>query len=102
MTWNPRSNHSGDRWHLIEQILEAVEDCEQTGAPCVDPPGCDAEGVADHLRCTMVRQVQIERAKGLLAERHRITVDEALDLIRSHGRRNGAPLGEVARALVEE
>jgi response regulator NasT len=42
----------------------------------------------------------IERAKGILMERHQIDEDEAFEMTRAHARRGGRRVVEVAEAVV--
>ncbi|HKN54304.1 MAG TPA: ANTAR domain-containing protein [Amycolatopsis sp.] len=57
--------------------------------------------LAEQLQRALDRRVPIEQAKGILAERHRISVDEAFGLLRAYCRNNNLKIGDVARALVE-
>jgi len=56
---------------------------------------------ARQLQGALDSRVAIEQAKGMLAERQRITVDEAFTLLRNHARRNGMKMREVARDVVK-
>lgn len=94
-------NRSADRWRLIEQILEAIEDAEQVG-PDDSPRAAEFDASGDHVHITLSSRIQVERATGILAERHHISVPEALDLLRAHGRRSGLSLDDMARALIED
>jgi GAF domain-containing protein len=55
---------------------------------------------AQQLQEALDTRVIIEQAKGLLAGERRITMDQAFHLIRAHARSNGAPLRDVAQAIV--
>lgn len=57
--------------------------------------------VNDQLVTALDSRVRIEQAKGLLAQRHGITVEEAFALLRSHARRNGLKLHDVAADVME-
>ncbi len=48
------------------------------------------------------QSVTIEQAKGMLASRHGVHVDEAFEALRSHARRNQSKLSDVARAVVDD
>jgi len=54
---------------------------------------------ADQLQRALDSRVAIEQAKGMLAERERIDMDEAFDRLRHHSRRTNRRLTEVASAL---
>ena len=57
--------------------------------------------VNDQLLAALDSRVRIEQAKGLLAHRHDVTVEEAFTLLRAHARRNGLKLNDVALDVVE-
>ncbi|AZM48895.1 transcriptional regulator [Streptomyces sp. WAC 06738] len=58
--------------------------------------------VAAQLQTALNSRIVIEQAKGALAQRRSIAVDEAFRLLRGHARNNRRPLAEVAREVVEE
>jgi AmiR/NasT family two-component response regulator len=47
------------------------------------------------------RRAVIERAKGILMERHRITEDDAFELLRTHSRTDNRKLIDLATAIVD-
>lgn len=53
------------------------------------------------LQAALESRVLIEQAKGALAERLGVPVDEAFGLLRRHARSNGLPLRQVCRDVVE-
>lgn len=53
------------------------------------------------LQGALDSRVSIEQAKGMLAERDDITVDEAFTLLRNHSRGTGTKLREVAQDVVK-
>ncbi|MBX3098383.1 MAG: GAF and ANTAR domain-containing protein [Salinibacterium sp.] len=55
----------------------------------------------NQLTTALDSRVRIEQAKGLLAHQHGITVEDAFVLLRSHARRNGLKLNDVALDVVE-
>ncbi len=57
--------------------------------------------INDQLSAALDSRVRIEQAKGLLAHRHGVTVEEAFVLLRAHARRNGLKLHDVADDVVE-
>ena len=57
--------------------------------------------VNDQLLTALDSRVRIEQAKGLLAHQHDITVEEGFTLLRSHARRHGLKLNDVALDVVE-
>jgi hypothetical protein len=60
-----------------------------------------AELLAVQLQNALTSRVVIEQAKGVLAERRRVGVDEAFILLRDHARRNNLRLSDLARAVAE-
>jgi AmiR/NasT family two-component response regulator len=55
----------------------------------------------DQLESALERRAQIERAKGILMERHGIGDREAFELLRDHSRAQNRRVIEVARAVVD-
>jgi AmiR/NasT family two-component response regulator len=55
----------------------------------------------DQLEGALHRRALIERAKGILMERHSIEADDAFELLRDHARSHNEKLVEVARAVAE-
>lgn len=56
-----------------------------------------ADLIATQLQNALNSRITIEQAKGVLAERRRITVDEAFALLRSHARNNNLRMSDLAR-----
>jgi len=56
-----------------------------------------AELLTTQLQTALNSRVTIEQAKGVLAERHRITVDQAFALLREYTRSHNRLLSDVAR-----
>ncbi|MDP8931618.1 MAG: GAF and ANTAR domain-containing protein [Actinomycetota bacterium] len=61
----------------------------------------EAELRADQLRHALDGRTAIEHAKGVLAERHQVSLGEAFTLLWDYGRRNGRPLSEVWSEIVQ-
>jgi AmiR/NasT family two-component response regulator len=55
----------------------------------------------DQLESALARRALIERAKGILMERHAIGEREAFDLLRDHSRAQSRRVVEVAQAVVD-
>ena len=58
--------------------------------------------LTEQLQAALNSRIVIEQAKGAIAQFHRVTVDEAFVLLRSHARRNGAHLGVMAHAVLTD
>jgi AmiR/NasT family two-component response regulator len=55
----------------------------------------------DQLEGALHRRALIERAKGILMERHSIEADDAFEMLRDHARSHNEKLVDVARAVAE-
>lgn len=58
------------------------------------------EIVAEQLQAALNSRILIEQAKGVLAERSGIDVDEAFAVLRAYARSNGSQLSAVATAVI--
>jgi AmiR/NasT family two-component response regulator len=58
-------------------------------------------GEVEQLEGAIQRRAVIERAKGILMERHSLDDREAFELLRSHARANNRKLVDVARAVAD-
>jgi AmiR/NasT family two-component response regulator len=61
----------------------------------------ELEDVVDELEGALDRRAVIERAKGILMERHGINAGESFEMLRRHARNNGRKLVDVARSVIE-
>ncbi|WP_144125883.1 GAF and ANTAR domain-containing protein [Catellatospora sichuanensis] len=59
------------------------------------------ETLAEQLQTALNSRIIIEQAKGVIAERRRIDMDEAFTLLRETARRENRRLSELARAVVD-
>ncbi len=59
------------------------------------------ELLAEKLQVALNQRVMIEQAKGVVAERAGVDVDEALDLMSQYAASTGTPLSEVAAGVLE-
>jgi hypothetical protein len=62
---------------------------------------CETRALADQLEQALVSRVVIEQAKGTLAARHSISVDEAFRVLRAYARSHRRRLPDVAREVVD-
>ena len=60
------------------------------------------ELLADQLQGALDSRVVIEQAKGVMAQIHDVSVDDAFGMIRSYSRSNHRRLSDVARVIVTE
>ncbi|MEV0405180.1 GAF and ANTAR domain-containing protein [Actinoallomurus sp. NPDC050550] len=58
------------------------------------------EMVAEQLQGALNSRILIEQAKGFVAERQGVSVDEAFDVLREHARTNNRKLLDVAEAVI--
>lgn len=56
--------------------------------------------LSTHLQRALESRVLIEQAKGMLAHQHRITIDQAFRMLRTHARSNNTRLHDVAEEVV--
>jgi len=61
----------------------------------------ESELVAAQLQTALVSRVVLEQAKGVLAERGDLTMDNAFQVLRKHARDDNLRLHDVARGIVE-
>ena len=60
-----------------------------------------AEQRAEQLQAALSSRVLIEQAKGIIAERHDVSIQEAFDALRRHARDNNRKLRDVCQAVVD-
>ena len=60
-----------------------------------------ADTVRAQLQAALTSRIVIEQAKGVLAQTHRIPVDDGFVLLRAYARTHQLPLGEVAQQVVD-
>jgi transcriptional regulator with GAF, ATPase, and Fis domain len=59
------------------------------------------EVLAEQLQTALNSRVVIEQAKGVIAERHQVDVDQSFTLLRSTARSSNRRLSDLARAIVD-
>jgi len=59
------------------------------------------EQLSEQLQEALESRIVIEQAKGITAERHAVTIDQAYQRIRAHARSNNTSVRKVAEAIVE-
>ncbi|MEV0457102.1 GAF and ANTAR domain-containing protein [Catellatospora methionotrophica] len=59
------------------------------------------ETLAEQLQTALNSRIIIEQAKGVIAERRQVDMDEAFELLRNTARRNNRQLSELARSIVD-
>lgn len=77
------------------RLLQALSDIATIGV-LQERLVSESSVVASGLRTALTSRVRIEQAKGILAERFRISIDDAFQMLRDHARHNGLRLTEVA------
>jgi len=61
----------------------------------------EQQQLSEQLQEALGSRIVIEQAKGMTAQQHGVTIDQAYQLIRTHARSNNASLRAVAEAIVE-
>jgi GAF domain-containing protein len=61
----------------------------------------DALVVTSQLEAALESRIAIEQAKGIVAERNRVTVDEAFALLRNYSRAHNVLLSQTAREIID-
>lgn len=60
-----------------------------------------AETLTEQLQGALNSRIVIEQAKGMIAHRHGVDVDQAFDRLRAHARRSQVRLADLAREIVD-
>lgn len=60
-----------------------------------------AEVLTAQLKTALTSRVIIEQAKGMLAERLQVRIDQAYELMRGHARSHNQPVAQIAREVTE-
>lgn len=81
------------------KVLRALADIATVGV-LQERRVSDAATTASGLRTALTSRVRIEQAKGILAERNNLDVDDAFVVLRSYARSNHSRLTDVATAVV--
>ena len=97
-----------DSWRWVEMVVsDLLDDPAVRGWICNIRDVTGRRGAQrrltelnEQLEAALTSRVVIEQAKGMLAERRGITLEEAFQALRKHARDHNAPLHEVANAVV--
>jgi GAF domain-containing protein len=95
--------HRQDPGALAEQaaqVAQALADFTAIGVTGARSAHRDRT-LAEQLQSALTSRITIEQAKGMLAERHGVSVTEAFDPLRQYARRTNRPLREVAHQVVQ-
>lgn len=57
--------------------------------------------LAEQLQAALNSRILLEQAKGVLAERTGLPMDQAFQLMRSHARNQGRRLGDIATEIID-
>ncbi len=69
---------------------------------CCRSATCAAAGpIAEQLQAALNSRIIIEQAKGKLAERFNLAMDQAFALLRDHARTTNRRLSDLARAFID-
>lgn len=84
-----------------EQRIETTEDARSAVRRLLEVTGASFEERA-HLQRALDTRIVIEQAKGMLAERLRLPIDEAFAVLRGAARANGTKLHDLATRVLHE
>jgi transcriptional regulator with GAF, ATPase, and Fis domain len=88
--------------HLSEENAELTQGLVDTVSLGVTAQrGHELAERAEQLQGALDSRVLIEQAKGMLAERQHISVDDAFMILRDHARHTGTKINKVARNVIE-
>jgi AmiR/NasT family two-component response regulator len=59
-----------------------------------------AQALADQLQQALTSRIVIEQAKGVIAQMHNVSVEEAFDVVRAFARRHRRPITSVAQDVI--
>ena len=93
----------GSTGRLVEQDLPLAQGIADIAAIALlqERTLREAHGVVEQLQGALSSRVMIEQAKGVLAERAHIGVDDAFARLRAHARKHNLRLSNVARDLID-
>lgn len=84
-----------------EEQIATEEDARSAVRRLLEVAGASFEERA-HLQRALDTRIVIEQAKGMLAERLRLPIDEAFAVLRGAARANGAKLHDLAERVLHE
>jgi len=88
---------NAERWPLFAEAARAGGFVSVHALPLAQRGLQQADLIATQLQNALNSRITIEQAKGALAERHMISVDEAFVLLRRHARGNNLRISDLAR-----
>jgi len=92
--------HRGEVSDADARLLKALSDIATVGV-LQERLITESLSTASGLQTALTSRIRIEQAKGILAERLDVSVDEAFEMLRSFSRNNGLRLTDVAGRVVE-
>jgi GAF domain-containing protein len=99
---NVFSDHVGGRLDESDiAIVQALADVASIGL-LQERAISRGEHLTEQLQSALNSRIVIEQAKGAVAQRRGVSVDEAFNLIRSYARRNKLRLGNVAKEVISD
>lgn len=96
---NLLSVHEGRLSDLDARLVHALTDIATVGV-LQERTISRSTSTAAALQTALSSRIRIEQAKGVLAERSNLTIDEAFDLLRTYARQNHLRLSDVAERVV--
>lgn len=85
----------------VARVLQALADVATIGL-LQERAIRRSEQLTEQLQQALNSRIAIEQAKGALAQLHRVSIDQAFELLRTYCRRNHLRMSEVARSVVAD
>ena len=90
----------GEMGQVDVEVAQALADVA-TIAILQHRASLEAQVVNEQLNGALNSRIVIEQAKGMVAEREQLNMEQAFDRLRGHARNHNLRLGDVARSVID-
>jgi transcriptional regulator with GAF, ATPase, and Fis domain len=97
----PSTLLAADEGTTIQALGQAMADVATIGI-LGERAAREHQLLSQQLQTALDSRVILEQAKGMLAERHRISLDHAFTILRAHARGTNRKLADLARAVIDD
>ncbi|MEV0664704.1 MULTISPECIES: GAF and ANTAR domain-containing protein [Actinomadura] len=97
----PSSLLATDEEATIQELGQAMADVATIGI-LRERAAREHQLLSQQLQTALDSRVILEQAKGMLAERHRISLDHAFTTLRAHARNTNRKLADLAQAVIDD